>query len=107
MFVSGMIGGLAREFFRWKRLSVRKRADLFRHPQYFAISALQVALAGSVAMIFGPVVSGAWEFPVGFVAGVGLEELVRRAALLEVWTPSVPHGGRTGAAPSSLEYLRA
>jgi len=107
LFGSGMIGGIAREFFRWKRLSNNRRADLFRHLQYFCISTVQVLLAGLVAMIFGPVVASPWQFPVGFVAGVGLEELVRRGASLQIWTPSVPHGGGRALGPSYLEYLRA
>jgi hypothetical protein len=108
LFVAGMIGAVGREVFRWRRLSNQRRADLFKRPQYVLISAVQVVLGGAVAMIFGPVVSGSWQFPVGFVAGAGLEELIKRAARLEIWTPSVPHGPQTaGRDDSFLEYLRA
>jgi hypothetical protein len=107
LFASGILGAVTREFFRWRRLSKRRRADLFRKPQYLVISAVQVVLGGFAAMIFGPVVSRTWQLPVSFVCGAGLEELIRRATMLQVWTPSVPHGGRPAAKDTLLEYLRA
>lgn len=92
LFLSGVVGALGREILRWRRLSNRKRADLFRKPKYLTISVVQIILGGAVAMIFGRLVSDPWTYIIGFVSGAGLEELVRRAMMLEVWTPPVAHG---------------
>jgi hypothetical protein len=107
LFAAGVLGAATREFFRWRRLSKRRRADLFRKPQYFLISMVQMILGGLAAMIFGPVVPFTWQLPVSFVCGAGLEELIRRATMLQVWTPVVPHGKRQPAKDTFLEYLRA
>ena len=104
--LAGVVGGMGRELMRWKSLSDRKRADLFRKPQYFVISLIQLGLAASVALIFTQVVSGNWKYVVAFVSGAGLEELIRLAMKLEIWTPAVPHGSEE-MRPSIAEYLRA
>src|SRR6266700_2458294 len=92
LFFTGVAGAVGREILRWRRLSGRRRTDLFRKPKYFAISAIQILLGGAIALIFGNVVSVAWSYVIGFVSGAGLEEIVRRAMMLKVWTPPVPHG---------------
>ena len=107
MFAAGVLGALTREFFRWRRLSKRNRADLFRKPQYVAISVVQMALGGAAATIFGPLVPYGWQLAVSYVCGAGLEELIRRASMLEVWTPSVPHGADAKDNGTPLEFLRA
>jgi hypothetical protein len=107
LFLSGVVGALGREILRWRRLSSRRRADLFRKPKYLAISAVQVILGGAVAVIFGRLASDPWTYVIGFVSGAGLEELVRRAMKLQVWTPPVAHGAGESEDASLLEYLRA
>jgi hypothetical protein len=107
MFLSGVIGALAREVQRWRRLTNRKRADKFRKIKYFMISLVQILIGGSLAVIFAQFADVPLCYAIGFVAGAGQEELVRRAMMLKIWTPSVDHGPAEEQDPdSALEYFR-
>ncbi len=107
LFLSGVIGALAREVQRWRRLTNRRRADKFRKMKYFIISLVQISIGGSLAVIFAQFADAPWCYPIGFVAGAGQEELLRRAMMLKIWTPSVDHGPEAEPDPdSALEYFR-
>jgi hypothetical protein len=104
--LAGVVGALGREIMRWKALTERKRADLFRKPLYIGITVIQLGVAAVAALIFSQLVDGHWKYPVAFVSGAGLEELIRRASMLKMWTPAVPLGpGDTK--PSIAEFLRS
>jgi hypothetical protein len=114
----GAFGAFLKEFLRWRTLAVHKRTDLFLTPGFIFFSALFIACGAVVGLIFGswtasgPVGVGMAHI-VAWVAGVGIEELVRRAAKLQIWTPPVAMGQLaegslpTPTQPSLLEFLRS
>ena len=113
----GGFGAFLKEFFRWRALALRKRTVLFLKPEFIFFSCIFIACGAVVGLIFGSW-SARGPMGVGFghivawVAGVGIEELVRRAAKLKIWTPSVAQGQPaegslpTPTQPSLLEFLR-
>ena len=115
----GGFGAFLKEFFRWRTLADRKRTDLFLKPEFILFSCLFIASGAVVGLIFGswsasgPMGPGMGHI-VAWVAGVGIEEIVRRAAKLQIWTPSVAQGQLANAngalpaptQPSLLEFLR-
>ena len=105
VIISALVGGFLREIVRWKRLSDRKRQDLYVRPAYLAISVIEILLGIWVAILFAGLVAQTFKPIIAFVAGVGVEEVVRRAAKLKVWIPSVPLG-EAKSRGSFLEYLR-
>ena len=104
--LAGVVGALGREVMRWKALTERKRADLFRKPLYIGITVIQLGVAAVAALIFSQLVDGHWKYPIAFVSGAGLEELIRRASMLKIWTPAVPLGP-VDVKPSIAEFLRS
>jgi hypothetical protein len=114
----GAFGAFLKEFFRWRKISERRRFDLFFKPAYLFFSAVFIASGGLVGELFGSwSASGPMGVGMGhvvaWVAGVGLEEVVKRAAQLRIWTPAVAHGtdSDAGLGPeqypaSALEFLR-
>ena len=61
------------------------------------------------AVVFAPLVThDPSKLAVAFVAGVGFELVVKRAAKLQMWTPPVAHGAGTeqGTEDHVLEFLR-
>lgn len=106
---AGVVGGLAREVIRWRRLIEDKRADLYMRPKYLILSIVILGVSGCVAIIFVQLVpTGPFVYPVAFVCGAGVEEIVRQAAKLEVWTPPVPQKSiEFDSGASYLEFLRA
>ncbi len=109
IFFTGVAGGLAREFFRWKRLYKQKRAKLFFRPIFLMIMLIELVFCGIVAVLFSNLVVGTnYIYPVAFVCGAGVEKLVKLAAKLEVWVPDVHLGDSDGQdIPTTLEFFRS
>lgn len=105
----GLLGGLCREFLRWKRLAESKRHDLYLKPLFYAISLGEMALGALLALVFvnlSPV--RATDLPISFVAGAGFEFIVQLAMKGKMWTPrGVPQGAGVLRPASVIEYLRA
>jgi hypothetical protein len=99
---------LAREFFRWRRLRATQRHDLFLKPTLLMISAIELFLGGLTAVVFqnlAPLPSV--RLPLSFVAGAGVEVIVKLAVKGKIWNPAVRQGAAGPEKPSFLEYMRA
>jgi hypothetical protein len=108
LFLAGIVGGALREVIRWKRLRERKRDDLYAQPPYLLVSGAEVLMGGVVGIFFANVAnSPSMKLIICFVVGAGIEALVRKAAKLEIWTPSIPQGPSEPRPATMLEYLRA
>jgi hypothetical protein len=89
--LAGFLGGLGREIIRWQRLIERNRDDLYKKPRFLILSILLLGVGAGVAVIFVQLVTlSTFAYPVAFICGAGVEEIVRQAARLEIWTPPVP-----------------
>lgn len=108
-FLVAVLGGFCREIVRWRRLARSRRRDLFLKPLYLTISGIEIIAGGLAAPLFSAFMSSEpARLVAAYVAGVGIEELVRRAAKLQIWVPHVNLEGQDGQHPSSiLEYLRS
>ena len=105
----GILGGVGREFLRWKLLAKRGRAGSFIKPLFLALVIVELMLCGVVAAVLSPLAGGTkYLYPLAIVCGAGFEELVRRASNLDVWIPSVlPAKAIEDPSLCLFEFLRA
>lgn len=108
LYLSGCLGALLRELFRWKRIFSQRRKKAFYRAPYIIISFILILLAGFCGVIFAGDYLGQFQLPVAFVCGAGLEMLVSLSAKLKIWTPTIPQGAQAKqeAPPSMNEFLR-
>lgn len=107
LFGAGLLGAASREGIRWQRLAANRRTKAYLRPLYLCISFCLLLAAGGVALIFGQAFSSvSVALVVAFVAGVGFEKVVKMAADLKIWTPSVPLGtaATSSGATAEIEF---
>lgn len=103
LLLYGAFGGACSEFFRWRALLNRPRGPQYLTPAYFAVSCIFVLLAGGVGFVFGRLApNDLLQTVAAFIAGVGLEEVIKRASRLK--SPNVPFD-TSGVKASLHEFL--
>jgi hypothetical protein len=103
LFLYGAFGGICSEFFRWRALLKRPRGQQYVTPAYVALSGIFVLLAGGVGFVFGRLApSDLLQTIAAFIAGTGLEEVIKRASRLK--SPNVPFD-KSGVKASFHEFL--
>ncbi len=103
LLLYGAFGGVCSEYFRWRALLTRPRAKAYQAPVYIMLSIAFVLLAGGVGFVLGRLApTGLLQSVSAFVAGVGLEEVVKRAARLQ--RPNVPFD-QSGIKASLHEFV--
>jgi len=103
LFLYGAFGGVCSEFFRWRALLRRPRGPQFITPIYMVLSGMFVLLAGGVGFVFGRLApSELLQTIAAFIAGVGLEEVIKRASRLKA--PNVPFD-KSGVKASFHEFI--
>lgn len=99
----GAFGGICMEFFRWRALLLRPRGRQYLKPTYIILSCIFILLAGGVGLVFGRLApSDLLQTITAFIAGAGLEELIKRASRLK--SPNVPFD-QSGVKASLGEFL--
>lgn len=107
LFLCGLLGAVAFEVIRWRKLEQADESGAFVKPLFVCLSAAFVLAGGGAGLIFGQLVpAGALQLATAFVGGAGLEELVKRAARLKIWSPDV-HLGAARQQLTTLAFLRA
>jgi uncharacterized SAM-binding protein YcdF (DUF218 family) len=107
-FTGGVIGGLARELIRWRKLAMDGTAAIFAQPLFLGLAGVEVMLGAGVATLahaYTPNLAPPLALLTAFLLGAGFEEIIKHGARL---IPSAdPPLGADRLKPTIGDFLRS